>query len=65
MRLLAYQIGQMVNYTDIADRVGISRPTVMDYIEILKKSFIIFTLPQYTKKRRDEIGKVEKVYFHD
>jgi uncharacterized protein len=65
LRLLAYQIGQLVNYSDIADRVGISRPTVMDYIELLKKSFIIFTLPPYTKKRRDEIGKTEKVFFYD
>jgi uncharacterized protein len=65
LRLLAYQIGQLVNYSDIADRVGISRATVVDYIELLKKSFIIFTLPSYTKKRRDEIGKTEKVFFYD
>jgi uncharacterized protein len=65
LRLLAYQIGQLVNYSDIADRVGISRHTVLDYIELLKKSFIIFTLPPYTKKRRDEIGKTEKVFFYD
>jgi uncharacterized protein len=65
LRLLAYQIGQLVNYSDIADRVGIARPTVIDYIELLKKSFIIFTLPPYTKKRRDEIGKTEKVFFYD
>lgn len=65
LKLLAYQIGQLVNYSDIADRVGISRPTVVEYIELLKKSFIIFTLPPYTKKRRDEIGKTEKVFFYD
>jgi uncharacterized protein len=65
LRLLAYQIGQLVNYSDIADRVGISRPTVVDYIELLKNSFIIFTLLPYTKKRRDEIGKTEKVFFYD
>ncbi len=65
LKLLAYQVGQLVNYSEIADRVGISRSTVTDYIEILKKSFIIFTLAPYTNKRRDEIGKTEKVYFYD
>ncbi len=65
LKLLAYQVGQLVNYSEIADRVGISRHTVLDYLELLKKSFIIYTLPPYTKKRRDEIGKTEKVYFYD
>ncbi|MBC7406066.1 MAG: ATP-binding protein [Candidatus Parcubacteria bacterium] len=65
LKLLAYQVGQLVNYSEIADRIGISRITVVDYIEILKKSYIIFTLAPYTNKRRDEIGKTEKVYFYD
>lgn len=65
LKLLAYQIGSQVNMTELSSRIGISRQTVVDYIEILKKTFIIFTLPPYTKKRRDEIGKTEKVYFWD
>jgi len=65
LRLLAYQIGQQVNITDLANRIGITRPTVMEYIDILKKTYIIYTLAPFTKKRRDEIGKTEKVYFWD
>lgn len=65
LKLLAYQIGQQVNISDIAQRVGIARETVINYIEILKQLYIIFTLPPYTKKRRDEIGKTEKIYFYD
>jgi len=65
LRLLAYQVGQQVNYSDLSTRIGISRSTVSDYIEILKKTFVIFTLSPYTRKRRDEIGKTEKVYFYD
>lgn len=65
LKLLAYQIGQQVNVTELASRIGIARATVGDYIELLKKTFVIFTLPPYTKKRRDEIGKSEKVYFYD
>lgn len=65
LKLLAYQIGQQVNITDLADRVGITRPTVMEYLEILKKMYVVYTLPPFTKKRRDEIGKTEKIYFWD
>lgn len=65
LKLLAYQIGQQVNISDISDRLGISRMTVSNYIDILKKSFVIFTLSPFTKKRRDEIGKTEKIYFYD
>lgn len=65
LKLLAYQIGQQVNITDLASRLQISRPTVIDYIEILKRIYVIYTLSPFTKKRRDEIGKTEKVYFWD
>jgi hypothetical protein len=65
IRLLAYQIGQQINVTELSSRIGIERPTVLRYLEILKKTFIVYTLSPYTKKRRDEIGKTEKVYFYD
>lgn len=65
LRLLAYQVGQLVNISDLSDRLGISRLTVENYIDILKKSYVIFSLKPFTKKRRDEIGKTEKIYFYD
>jgi len=65
LKLLAYQIGQQVNINDLSNRIGIARKTVIDYIELLEKSFIIYRLSPYTKKRRDEIGKREKIYFYD
>lgn len=65
LKLLAYQIGQQVNVTDLGSRIGIARPTVLEYMEILKKTYVIHTLSPFTKKRRDEIGKTEKIYFWD
>ena len=65
LKLLAYQIGQQVNITDLANRVGVARATIMEYLEILKKIYVIYTLPPFTRKRRDEIGKTEKIYFWD
>lgn len=65
LKLLAYQIGSLVNVSDLANRIGISRQTIEKYIDILKQIFIIYTLPPFRKNRRDEIGKTEKIYFHD
>ena len=65
LKLLAYQVGQVVNVTDLASRLGIARPTVVDYLEIFKRMFIVYTLPPFRKKRRDEVGKTEKIYFYD
>lgn len=65
LKLLAYQIGQQVNITELSGRIGIARETVIDYLEIFKKLYIVYTLAPFTKKRRDEIGKTEKIYFYD
>lgn len=65
LKLLAYQIGQQVNITDLASRIGISRTTVLDYISIMEQTYILYRLGPFTKKRRDEIGKTEKIFFHD
>lgn len=65
LKLLAHQIGSMVNYAELSNRLGISAPTVKRYIELFEQSYIIFTLKPYSTKKRDEIGKMPKVYFHD
>lgn len=65
LKLLAFQIGSQVNPADLANRLGISRKTVVDYLDILEKTFIIFSQRPYKKNRRDEIGKQEKIFFYD
>ncbi|MFW5719883.1 MAG: ATP-binding protein [Candidatus Dojkabacteria bacterium] len=65
LKLLAYQIGNQINVSEISNRLGIARQTVESYLDILTKTYIIFTLKPFTKKRRDEIGKTEKIYFYD
>ncbi len=65
LKLLAHQIGSLVNYADLANRLGIDAKTVKRYIELFEQSFIIFTLQPYSSNQRDEIGKAPKVYFYD
>lgn len=65
LKLLAHQIGSLVNYNELSTRLGIDAKTVKRYIELFEQSFIIFTLKPYSTSSRDEIGKMPKVYFHD
>ena len=47
VQALAFQIGSTVSANELAGLVGIDAKTVERYIEILEKSYIIFTLPSY------------------
>lgn len=65
IQLLAYQIGNLVNYSEIASILGMDRRTVERYIDIFEQSYIVFRLYPYSKNKRDEIGRTPKVYFYD
>jgi predicted AAA+ superfamily ATPase len=45
--------------------VGISRLTVINYLDLLEKSFVIFRIPSYSRNLRNEIKKRQKFYFYD
>jgi len=65
-RALAYQIGNLVNETELASRLN-DRPakTVYIILEILEKAYIIVRLTPYSNNPRQEIGKQSKIYFTD
>lgn len=64
-RALAYQIGSEVNENELADRLKIDRKTIINYIDILEKSFVVMRLPPFSRNPRREIGKQSKIYFLD
>lgn len=63
--LLAHQIGSEVSYSELASSLEVSKETVMRYIDLLEKAFIILRRPQYRKNQRVQIGRLRKVYFYD
>jgi len=65
LKLLAYQAGGMVNYSELATRLQVDQRTVKRYIEIFEQSFILFRLYPFTGNKRDEIVKTPKIYFYD
>ena len=65
LKLLAYQIGSTVSYNELGKKLGLSTDTVISYIDLLEKVFIIFRLPGFSRNLRKEITKNKKVYFYD
>lgn len=65
LKLLAFQIGNLINYSELADNLKADQRTIKRYIEIFEQSFIIFRLPPYSKNKRDEISKSTKIFFYD
>ncbi len=64
-KLLAGRIGSRVEYTKLSRLTGISRPTVTNYISFFEKTYLINTIPVFTKSIDREIVKSRKLYFCD
>ncbi|MCX6794940.1 MAG: ATP-binding protein [Candidatus Falkowbacteria bacterium] len=65
LQLLALQIGNEVSINELAVNLQCSRDTVVNYLDILEKAFIIFRLRAYSRNQRKEIVKKQKIYFVD
>lgn len=65
LKLLAFQIGNIINYSELADSLEADQRVIKRYIEIFEQSFILFRLYPYSKNKRDEITKSPKIYFYD
>ncbi|MBM3437426.1 MAG: DUF4143 domain-containing protein, partial [Bacteroidetes bacterium] len=65
LRALAHQVGSQVSLNELSNLLGISRPTVEKYIDLLEKNFVIFSLESFSGNLRNEIRKSRKFYFYD
>lgn len=63
IQLLASRVGQMLNLTSLANDVGVSAPTIKEWLSVLEASYIIFTLHPYYKNYGKRLVKTPKVFF--
>ncbi|HVZ93839.1 MAG TPA: DUF4143 domain-containing protein, partial [Phycisphaerales bacterium] len=63
--ILAGQIGGIVSINSIATDLGLTSPTVHQYLEYLQRAFLIFLLPNYSKSEESVQRRGRKVYFVD
>jgi predicted AAA+ superfamily ATPase len=65
MRVLAGRTGQELNYSQIANEVGIDTKTAQSWVGILALGFVIHLLPPYHKNFNKTVVKRPKIYFWD
>jgi predicted AAA+ superfamily ATPase len=65
LKLLSLQIGSEISINELGKQLHLSSQTVHKYIDLLEKSFIIFSLQAYSGNLRKEIPKSHKIYFYD
>lgn len=65
IKLLASQIGGLINYSEISNALDISVQTIKNYIWYAQKTFIVQKITPYFKNKRKEIIKSPNVYFYD
>jgi len=65
IKLLAGQIGRLINYSELSSTLGISLQTLKNYLWYAEKTFIIHRLTPYFRNVRKEITKSPVIYFYD
>ena len=65
LSLLAFRVGQLLNYSEISKDVGVAVNTVKAWVSALETSGLIILLPPYYNNLGKRIIKAPKLYFCD
>lgn len=65
LKIMASQIGNLVNITELSSTIGISSKTVENYLWYLEQTFILKRVTPYYRNIRSEITKAPIYYFYD
>lgn len=62
---LRYRVGSTMTISNIAQEIGVSSPTITNWLSILEKMYVIFLVRGYDKKLTRAVHKPIKAYFFD
>ncbi len=65
LKTVALQLGNQVSYRELSNLLRINIETVQRYIQLLEKSFVLFSLPSFSRNLRNEISRSRKLFFYD
>lgn len=65
LKLLAFQVGNLVSLNELATGLNIDVKTVQRYLDLLEKAFVIIRLGGFSRNLRKEITQKGKIYFFD
>lgn len=63
LKLLAGRVGQLLDYSSLANDVGVDAKTIRSWLSILEASFLVFKLPPYFENFGKRAIKAPKYYF--
>lgn len=63
--MLAHINGQVLNYSQLANSMGVSHTTINNYISILENTFMLRILQPYHNNIKKRVIKAPKIYFRD
>lgn len=65
LQAVALQLGSEVSYNELAQLLQVDKVTVITYLDLLEKAFIVFQLRSFSRNLRNEIKNNRKIYFWD
>ena len=65
IKMLSGRLGTKLDYSKLSRLAGLSRPTVMSYIDFFEKTYLLSRVPVLSKSPDREIVKARKIYFCD
>lgn len=65
LKVLAGQIGQLINVSELSSTLGIAVKTVQNYLWYAQQTFVLHRVTPYFRNARTELTKAPVAYFHD
>lgn len=65
LEALALQLGNEVVMNELAQTIGADSETVRRYVDLLEKTYVVFSLRSWSRNLRNELKKSRKIYFYD
>jgi predicted AAA+ superfamily ATPase len=65
VELLRERVGSKVSFSNLAEDLSVSMPTVKSWVGLLERLYLVFTVPPYARGLARSLRKEPKVYFHD
>lgn len=62
---VAARTGQLLNYANIAEEVGVTQATIKNWVSVLEKTGLVFILQPYYSSHLTRAIKTPKIYFRD
>jgi len=65
LKLIAFQIGKDVSLHELGRQLGLHKNTVEKYLDLLSKTFVIFSIGGFSRNLRNEVSKSKRWFFYD